>query len=106
MATWDGLDPNLKVWGQYLFRVAEYNNLHPRLTSGYRSLEKQAQLYERYLRGEHRYPVAPPGRSDHNYGRAFDLVSDNNDALGRLWESWGGLWGGRFRDPIHFALKR
>lgn len=23
--------------------------------------------------------------------------------LGRLWESWGGLWGGE-SDPIHFQL--
>ena len=112
MASWDGLDPNLTAWGQYLFLIAEYNNLHPVLTSGYRSIEKQSQLYDRYLRGEHAYPVAPPGRSAHNYGWAFDLTSDNNDALGALWEQWGGVWGGRFvgrqgrRDPIHFQLRR
>jgi len=23
-------------------------------------------------------------------------------AFGELWESWGGTWGGRFGDPIHF----
>lgn len=22
--------------------------------------------------------------------------------LGQVWESWGGVWGGEFRDPIHF----
>jgi hypothetical protein len=22
--------------------------------------------------------------------------------MGELWEWWGGRWGGRFDDPIHF----
>jgi hypothetical protein len=22
--------------------------------------------------------------------------------LGKVWEGWGGVWGGEFRDPIHF----
>jgi len=24
------------------------------------------------------------------------------EAVGLLWESWGGRWGGRFNDEIHF----
>jgi hypothetical protein len=36
---------------------------------------------------------------------AFDYAApskqDQND-LGQVWESWGGVWGGRFGDPVHF----
>ncbi len=39
----------------------------------------------------------------HQIGRAFDLNADDAvlKELGRLWESWGGRWGGAV-DPIHF----
>jgi len=42
------------------------------VTSGYRSLAKQRQLYARYRRGG---PLAaPPGSSAHNYGLAVDIA--------------------------------
>jgi len=76
-----------------------------RVTSSWRSWSAQALLYRRYLSGRSRYPAAPPGRSMHNYGRAFDV--DDRDPrqlqeMGAVWESWGGRWGGRGGDPIHF----
>jgi hypothetical protein len=30
-------------------------------------------------------------------------LSDFAD-LGKIWEGWGGVWGGAFNDPIHFEL--
>lgn len=30
--------------------------------------------------------------------------ADQLRAAGELWESWGGRWGGRFNDPIHFEV--
>jgi hypothetical protein len=38
---------------------------------------------------------------------AFDMVVAGMDPeafkeLGQLWQSWGGVWGGAFNDPIHF----
>lgn len=42
----------------------------PTITSGYRSIEKQAQLYAD--RASNPYPVSRPGNSAHNYGMAFD----------------------------------
>jgi hypothetical protein len=24
--------------------------------------------------------------------------------LGQVWQSWGGVWGGAFNDPIHFEF--
>jgi hypothetical protein len=62
-------------------------------------------LYRRYVAGQSRYPAAPPGRSYHNFARAFDVDDRDPDQLvqmGAVWESWGGRWGGRFGDPIHF----
>jgi hypothetical protein len=41
----------------------------------------------------------------HELGLAFDLwINDEDqlDDLGAVWEEMGGIWGGRFRDRIHF----
>lgn len=78
-----------------------------RVTSGYRSYALQARLYRRWLQGASPFPAAPPGNSMHELGRAFDLGGlDASELaqLGAIWESWGGRWGGRFGDPIHFEL--
>ena len=96
------LHPGLAPWATWLYDVAELNGLRPRITSTYRSVATQARLYERYRAGQSKLPAAPPGRSLHNYGMAFDMVADNLDGLGAVWESVGGRWGGRFRDPVHF----
>jgi hypothetical protein len=75
-----------------------------KVTSVYRSPTDQLRLWNN--RHNNPYPVAPPGSSYHEYRRAFDVVGppDVLAAAGRVWESWGGTWGGRFRnaDPIHF----
>jgi len=102
MASTANLDPYFKPWAEWLVDVGRYLELNPRITSGFRSLAKQQQLYDRYLRGVHRYPVAPPGASLHNYGLAVDLVSDDNERLGAIWRQYGGCWGAA-KDPIHFA---
>jgi LAS superfamily LD-carboxypeptidase LdcB len=76
-----------------------------RVTSSWRSYSEQWMLYRRYLNGQSKYPAAPPGRSMHNYGRAWDVDDANLEQLaymGAVWESWGGRWGGRYGDPIHF----
>ncbi len=96
------LRPEFRPWATWLYRVAEFNRLRPRVTSTYRSFSQQERLYRDYLQGRSRYPAARPGASLHNFGLAFDMVSDNLEGLGHVWESVGGRWGGRFRDPIHF----
>lgn len=91
----------LLPWAQYLM------NYFPerRVTSSYRTYSQQYYLYRRYLRGDSKYPAARPGTSMHEFGRAWD-VDDNDpgelERMGLTWESWGGRWGGRFGDPIHF----
>lgn len=52
------------------------------IKSAYRSIEEQEILYERYLAGEGNL-AAPPGKSNHNHGRAFDLTFHVDAA--RLW---------------------
>lgn len=45
--------------------------------SGYRSIQEQADLYRRFKAGTYKVPaVAPPGKSNHNFGLAMDLQGD------------------------------
>ena len=93
-----GLVPWLRPWALALRRA------HPglRVTSVYRSYGEQLRLWNN--RANNPYPVSPPGRSKHEQRRAFDMVGPRSllRAAGATWESWGGTWGGRFRDEIHF----
>lgn len=97
-------EPPVRLLFQALHQVAMEYGLRPRITSTYRSSADQARLYRAYLEGRSSYPVAPPGRSTHERGRAMDLVAEDLPWLGEVWESWGGRWGGRFKDPIHFEV--
>lgn len=97
------LHPDFQPYAEALVEVATYYNLHPQVTSTYRSITRQAALYEARQRGEHPLPVARPGCSYHNYGLAFDLVADDLPWLGKVWQSWGGVWGGA-SDPVHFQV--
>lgn len=96
------LHPLFRPWAEYLLKVARQYGLRPRVTSTYRSIREQAQLYDKYLRGETQYPVAPPGKSMHNYGLAIDIVSRSNPWLGEVWRSWGGQWD--ISDSVHFGV--
>jgi hypothetical protein len=88
-------------WARWLISAWPYGQL----TSTLRSRSEQAQLYAAYLRGESRFPAAPPGRSKHELGLAFDYFAEPwaLAQLGALWQSVGGTWGGD-RDPIHFEV--
>lgn len=96
------LHPAFQPWATWIYDVAQYYGLRPRVTSTFRSVAQQAALYERYRLGRHPYPVAPPGRSQHNYGLAIDMVTADNPRLGAVWNLYGRRWGGG-HDPIHFG---
>jgi hypothetical protein len=101
------LVPELRPYAEALLAVLQQSGLNPRVTSTMRSIADQKRLYADFLQGRSRYPAAAPGRSPHNYGWAFDIAINDDSYLqdaGELWESWGGTWGGRFKDPIHFEL--
>ena len=97
-----GLHPDLVAIKRNLPKVARDNGFSARVTSGYRSRAKQAWLYDRYLRGLQQYPVAPPGRSDHEIGLALDVVSTDTPKLVALLASVGLSWAGP-ADPVHFS---
>lgn len=105
MAGLHSLIPELQPYASELLRIAGAARLNPRITSTRRTTTQQARLYRNYLAGAATYPVAPPGTSPHEFGFAFDMVTSPMEALnelGTLWESWGGVWGGRFNDEVHF----
>jgi len=112
MADLRTLDRRLHPWAKYLYDIGKYNDPLLVVTSAYRSPAKQANLYRKWRTGQSSIPAAPPGRSLHQYGVAFDLARIGKDPLtdpllswlGALWESWGGRWGGT-RDPVHFQIR-
>ena len=104
MNEFKGLHPQLVPYAEALLAAMRAVDPSTVVTSVRRSSTEQARLYRRFLAGVSAYPVAPPGRSKHEHGLAFDISarSETLAAAGRVWEYWGGRWGGRFKDPIHF----
>ena len=105
--SWDsGLHPALRPYFRALVVAAQRYDRSARVTSARRSPSEQARLYRRFMAGKARYPVAPPGKSKHEHGRAIDIVARPEvlRGLGLAWERLGGRWGGRFHDDIHFEL--
>lgn len=106
-ASLSSLVPELRDFAAELVQICGEAGLYPRVTSARRSHSDQASLYRRYQAGTWPYPVAAPGTSQHEFGEAFDMVVEPYEALkdvGKLWEQWGGVWGGRYGDPVHFGL--
>lgn len=97
------LIPPLQPFAQALVDLAGRARVQPRVTSTLRSRTQQERLYRAFLRGETKYPVAPPGTSAHEYGFAFDMVAataeDLHD-LGTVWTQSGGVWSAN--DEVHF----
>lgn len=108
MASLKTLDGRLRGAAELLFRLARYNDRTFQVTSARRSATEQARLYEKFKRGESKFPALPPGQSLHEQGRAFDMARPSVDpyqddllaALGAVWIGWGGRWSKT--DPIHF----
>ncbi len=98
------LQPWLVPYAEWLVWAAPYAGARTvRVTSARRSRAKQALLYRRYLAGQSLFPAAPPGRSLHEYGLAFDIVTEPYwvlDILGAWWKQLGGIWSPK--DRIHF----
>lgn len=98
-----GLQPWLAPYAEWLVSYAASQGWAPTVTSTYRSYGTQRRLYAAYIAGQSSYPAAPPGRSFHNYGRAFDVVTQPMSQLaqmGAIWKQMGGRWWSS--DPIHF----
>lgn len=93
----------LQPFAQRLVDLAGRAGVQPRVTSTLRTRTQQERLYRAFLRGETKYPVAPPGTSAHEFGYAFDMVAASAEDLadlGQVWQGWGGIWSPA--DEVHF----
>lgn len=95
-----GLQPWLRPYAAYLVSLGAPYGV--KLTSTYRSYSEQLMLWRN--RSSNPYPVAPPGSSYHQFGRAFDISGPDwvYAQLGAIWQRMGGTWGGSIGDEIHF----
>src|SRR6267142_4279854 len=86
---------NPRVFHRSAHPISQYAGLHPYvrerfqrmraimaslgfpviMTSGRRSTRLQASLYADWIAGRRKYPAAPPGRSLHERGLAFDIYT-------------------------------
>lgn len=102
------LQPWLTPYAEFLVSLAPYAGVRRlRITSVTRSRAQQRRLWERYQRGQAQFPAAPPGRSMHEYGLAWDMVTEPYsalDILGDWWKQLGGTWSPK--DRIHFGVSR
>jgi len=100
------LEPWLRPYAEWLVSVAPYAGARRvRITSARRSRARQQQLWDRFKRGQAQFPAAPPGRSLHEYGLAWDMVTEPFSALtilGDWWNQVGGQWSPT--DEIHFGI--
>ena len=94
-----GLQPWLRPYAEAL--IQHFRGLQ--VTSVYRSKTEQRRLWN--ARHRNPYPVAPPGRSLHEHGLAWDMVGPDHvlEEAGRVWNSWGGQWSSK--DRIHFEVR-
>lgn len=112
MPSLSSLESWLRRPAEWLFELGRSVDPSLRVTSARRSYQEQARLFDDYIvklrRGLPTLPAAPPGRSMHQYGRAFDLARPSVPAyqdqllaeLGAVWNEIGGTWSET--DPVHF----
>lgn len=112
------LRPEAREKCRQFLAIAEILGLRVFLTSTLRDCEAQRVLYERHKRDPKAPLAAPPGRSWHQFGAAWDVAfrpADNPS--GATWEGdwhkmgeiaallgieWGGLWKSPKIDRCHF----
>lgn len=104
-------DPFQRSLSQLIASAPEEIRPHLQISSGYRSPERQAQLWEEALKKygspeAARKWVAPPGKSNHNHGKAADLKYGSDAA--RQWAHQNaGQFGLAFplsNEPWHIEL--
>ena len=111
MADLNTLVPGLVPWAKWIHKVGQDLDGRLVVTSARRSFAKQVELYWKWQKGYSKIPAAPPGKSLHQQGLAFDMARVGVDPLsdpllaylGYWWEHYGGKWGGE-RDPVHFQV--
>lgn len=107
MASLRSLDSRVQSFAQWFVRHLQRQGVTVTVASTRRDPADQARLYAAYKAGRSKYPAAAPGHSTHERGLAMDLHLDPPvyAEAGRIWESYGLTWGGRFSDEIHFDFR-
>jgi peptidoglycan L-alanyl-D-glutamate endopeptidase CwlK len=107
--------PEVKEKMDKLIQVCDILGMPIRVTSGFRSFEEQNKLYAQgRTTAGNIVTNAKGGESDHNFGKAFDIVFRKTGYEGD-WEfvgkigkqlglKWGGDWKGGFIDKPHFYI--
>ena len=103
---------------EFIIRAEKELGIKLRITAGLRTWKEQADLYAKGRTAPGKVVTwAKAGQSYHNYGLAFDVVeikdgkalwnNPNWEKIGRLGESIGFVWGGRWKgktDKPHFEM--
>jgi len=103
-----GTSPALQPWFTWIVALAVAQRWDVAITSGFRSLEEQRRLRDRWEAGLQLLHAAEPGCSQHNFGFALDMViagdftGPRQKALGFAWAREGGQWS--LADPVHFGI--
>lgn len=106
-----GLDKSFSELAATFYAYLVYYGLSPRITSGFRSPEKQAALLQDYEAGDPSVVVKPATNSKHSvtkWGKpaalAIDIVTSNAAMAARIATAVGIKAGYHFRtpDPVHF----
>lgn len=96
-----------------LFLLSYIYRLNPVITSGYRSVQHQQELVNRFKAGDPQVmnPL-PPGKSLHNNvnwlgnpdSLAMDMDTNTPETAGAIARSIGMHWAG-MKDYVHFAVR-
>lgn len=104
MSTW-GVKDQIAYLGAILYILLYLYGLQPRITSGYRSTEKQRELYNRWLAGDKTiHTPAKPGSSPHEKKIALDIWCTNAAAAAWIAHQIGLQTGYEYNDPVHFQV--
>lgn len=99
--SWVGLDPALV---EALRHAEALLGVPVPITSGWRSRAEQQRLHDD--RGSNPYPVARPGMSTHERGRAIDVSRAFAERLAAVAQRAGLCRPWPETDPVHFELCR
>lgn len=95
-----------------LYKNCQKEGLFFDIVSGRRSFEEESEIYNLYAEKYPSCQIAIPGTSEHEFGKAIDIIVDNNlsnsekyTKIGRIWQAMGYYWGGDDIDEYwHFDL--
>lgn len=87
-----GVDATAKAWLNKMFAAAKEDGLDLYIASGYRSYERQTQLYNYYVSQDGKAAAdrysARPGHSEHQTGLAFDINDPSDSFIGTPESKW------------------